>query len=67
MVDIVTAKCMHLMNGEAGWGTFPMSVSCNLLTSCSLFNVLVLPELRMEGDQQLMSFVPSKPDVCPSM
>lgn len=67
MVDIVTAKCMYLMNGEAGRGTFPMSVSCHMLTSCTLFNVLVLPVLSVEDDQQFMSFVPSKPDVCPSM
>ena len=56
MVDIVTAKCMYLMNGVAGQGTFPVSVSCHLLTSCTLINVLVLPELRMEGDQQFTSF-----------
>jgi len=50
VVDIVTAKWLYLMNGEAGQGTFPMSVSCQLLTNCMLITVLVLPELRMEGD-----------------
>lgn len=61
MVDGVTAKCMCLMNGEAGLEEFPVSIFCQLLTFCTVINVLVIPEQRMKGDLQFTSFCSFKP------
>lgn len=46
---------------------FTASSSCHLLKSCIFFNVLVRAEMKMKSNRQFTSFIPSNPNVCPSI